>query len=324
MKNDKKCSTKSMTAMMAREGAWEVEVQLITGHSRIRLDDVHPADTTVGELKRMIFDRQGFQPNTFQLWPGRRQAQWEEQQQPDAPKARRLDDLCTLDHYASLLLLDEKKDADDAANSPSSSCGRPTACVLLQWLPWCDYFRLPPYSDDRDSTSNPPWAQVLCACVWCVLTWTMSEQPPLSKAGRIRARREIEVLLGERQWPQQASYKFVVPLEGVHLWEMDATTMAHYVFLVEAPESSLYQGIAAHPSSAPYQYSTHLVHCCCVVVSCALGGTFAVRVTLPSGYPFQKPYMQVLTPIHHPLVSPGGRLALHYAKEGGACTPSIY
>jgi ubiquitin-protein ligase len=47
-----------------------------------------------------------------------------------------------------------------------------------------------------------------------------------------------------------------------------------------------------------------------------------VRVTLPSGYPFQKPYMQVLTPIHHPLVSPGGRLALHYAKEGGACTLS--
>jgi hypothetical protein len=33
---------------------------------------------------------------------------------------------------------------------------------------------------------------------------------------------------------------------------MDAITMARYVFLVEAPDSSLYQGIAAHPSSAPH------------------------------------------------------------------------
>jgi hypothetical protein len=102
---------------MAREGTWDVEVQRTNGHSSIRLDEVHPADTTVGDLKQMILEREGFQPDTFQLWPGRprRQPEREEQQQPDSPKARRLDDLCTLDHYASLLLLDEKKDADEQA-----------------------------------------------------------------------------------------------------------------------------------------------------------------------------------------------------------------
>jgi hypothetical protein len=42
-----------------------------------------------------------------------------------------------------------------------------------------------------------------------------------------------------------------------------------------------------------------------------------VRMSLPDEYPFQRPHMQVITPIHHPLIAPDGRLALHHFLSGG-------
>ncbi len=66
-----------------------------------------------------------------------------------------------------------------------------------------------------------------------------TEASGLNPGAKRRVVKEIQLLLGARPPPPNRE----IAIAGLHLWEAHAATMAHFVFLVEAPdEASPYRG----------------------------------------------------------------------------------
>ncbi len=125
---------------------WDVEVQFV-GRPRILVADLCPADTTVGDLKWMVFERKGFQPETFVLM---------------SPQLGCLKDHRTLAHYADRLL------PPAAAASPAAP--RPSVQLLLRWRPTARLFSLPRLPSDRTRVVCVAVCRAVYVCVWyCVL-----------------------------------------------------------------------------------------------------------------------------------------------------------
>jgi hypothetical protein len=115
---------------------WDVEVRLGVSCRRILVAGLCPADTTVGDLKWMLFEREGCQPETFFM----------------SPQLGRLKDHRTLAHYADRLLPPAAAVGGDSPAAP-----RPSVQLLLRWRPTARLFSLP-----SDRTENNG---VLCVCV---------------------------------------------------------------------------------------------------------------------------------------------------------------